>query len=572
MRSLGTLKRVDVVLRRVDAEYSDPLDLRPDSRLGVAGLVEVQRRGAVSVVNTLGSGILESPGLQRFLPELARELLGEQPLLDTPPLYWGGIDAELSHLLAKMPSLLIRSTVGGRTIVGPTLSESDRTELTARITAQPWQWAGQELPQFSSAPTDHRPDGLSAAQVGMRLFTVAQRNGYTPMVGGLGYALAAGADSFTLKSVAAKDIWIIPPARAAAEKMPVIPRMELHSGMEFISSPRVLSDMFWIGRYSERAEGMARLLIVTRERYHEYRHRPESPAAECVPVLLAALRTVSCAETEIAADGWTTVRSLTVDRQRPGSLAHSVERLGAAARAVRDQMSNDTWMVLGAVERVLAKQAKQSSDSRRGSDDTQLANAQQRTLAGMIALTGVTAESMVHDAGWTMMDIGKRIERGLTLTALLRTTLTTVRPDEAEETITESALVACESAVIYRRLNLGKVSVAAVTDLVLLDEDNPRSLIYQLDRLAADVRALPGASGSSRVQRLVERIRSRLRRQDPADLGEVDGNGRRAVLDELLEGVHLALNELSDVISATQLSLPGDMQPLWGPDQRRVLP
>ncbi|MDQ1320392.1 MAG: hypothetical protein QG655_1635, partial [Actinomycetota bacterium] len=233
---------------------------------------------------------------------------------------------------------------------------------------------------------------------------------------------------------------------------------------------------------------------------------------------------------------------------------------------------NDTWMVLGAVERVLAKQAKQSSGSRRGSDDSQLANAQQRTLAGMIALTGVTAESMVHDAGWTMMDIGKRIERGLTLTALLRTTLTTVRPGEAEETITESALVACESAVIYRRLNLGRVSVAAVTDLVLLDEDNPRSLIYQLDRLAADVRLLPGASGSSRIQRLVERIRARLRRQDPADLEEVDGKGRRAALDELLEGVQLALTELSDVISATQLSLPGDMQPLWGPDQRRVMP
>ncbi len=572
MRSLGTLKRVDVVLRRVDAEYADPLDLRPDSRLGVVGLVEAQRRGTVSVVNTLGSGILESPGLQRFLPELARELLGEQPLLDTPALYWGGIDSELSHLLARMESLLIKSAVGGRTIVGPTLSATERADLAARITAEPWQWVGQELPQFSSAPSDHRPGGLSAAGVGMRLFTVAQRNGYTPMVGGLGYVLAPGADSFTLKSVAAKDIWISPPTRATAEKVPVIPSMELPSGTKFISSPRVLSDMFWIGRYSERAEGTARLLIVTRERYHEYRNRPGVPAAECVPVLLDAVRTVSGTDSESPADGRMLLRSLTVDRHRPGSLAHSVERLGSAARAVRDQMSNDTWMVLGAVERVLAQQAKPQKASRRGGDDTQLANAQQRTLAGMVALTGVTAESMVHDAGWTMMDIGKRIERGLMLAALLRATLTTVRTDEAEQTITESALVACESAVIYRRLNLGRVSVAAVTDLVLLDEANPRSLIYQLERLAADVRALPGASGLSRLQRLIERIRARLRRLDPADLEEVDGNGRRAALDELLEGVHVALTELSDVITANQLSLPGDMQPLWGPDQRRVLP
>ena len=101
MRSLGTLKRVDVVLRRVDADYADPLDLRADSRLGVVGLVEVLRRGAVTVVNTLGSGILESPGLLRFLPELAERLLGETPLLETAPVYWGGINVERSHLLTQ---------------------------------------------------------------------------------------------------------------------------------------------------------------------------------------------------------------------------------------------------------------------------------------------------------------------------------------------------------------------------------------------------------------------------------------------------------------------------------------
>src|ERR1700744_1212314 len=121
MRSLGTLKRVDVVLRRVDADYADPLDLRADSRLGVVGLVEAQRRGTVTVVNTLGRGILESAGLLRFLPELAGFLLDEAPLLDTAPVYWGGIDNECSHLLANVSSLLIKSTVGGEVIVGPTL-------------------------------------------------------------------------------------------------------------------------------------------------------------------------------------------------------------------------------------------------------------------------------------------------------------------------------------------------------------------------------------------------------------------------------------------------------------------
>ena len=223
MRSLGTLKRVDVVLRRVDADYTDPLDLRADSRLGVVGLVEVLRRGAVTVVNTLGSGILESPGLLRFLPELAESLLGETPLLETAPVYWGGINVERSHLLSKLASLLIKPVIGGDTIVGPALTAKQREALAARIEATPWQWVGQELPQFSSAPTDFQPGGLSSASVGMRLFTVSQRGGYAPMIGGLGYLLAPGNAAYTMKTVAAKDIWVRTPTRVTAERIPISP-------------------------------------------------------------------------------------------------------------------------------------------------------------------------------------------------------------------------------------------------------------------------------------------------------------------------------------------------------------
>ena len=579
MRSLGTLKQVDVVLRRVDAEYADPLDLRPDSRLGVVGLVEAQRRGAVTVVNGLGSGILESPGLQRFLPQLAELLTGETALLDSPPMYWGGIDTERSHLLARLSSLLITSAVGTETIVGPTMSAGQCEELAARIAAAPWQWVGQELPQFSSAPTDHLPGGLASAGVGIRLFTVSQRSGYAPMVGGLGYVVSPGPGAGTLNKIAAKDIWVRPPSRGTTQHAVTIASVKLPSGTQFISSPRVLADQFWIGRYAERAEGLARLLIVTRERYHEFRNRPDVDGSDCLPVLLDAVGRVvaepAVSEGDPVTDAPRTLRSLTVDRTRPGSLAHSVEGLGLAARAVRDQMSSDTWMVLGAVERELVEQARAPGLDRIGrqiSDDTSLAGVQQQTLAAMLALSGMSAESMVRDAGWTMMDIGKRIERGLALTALLRATLATRRNPGAEQTITESVLVACESAMIYRRRNLGRVSVAAVAELLLFDEENPRSLIYQVDRLRSDLAALPGASGSSKAERLVAGMTTRLRRMDPADLEDVDHSGQRRELDELLTAMQNSLWELSDVITSTQLSLPGDIQPLWGPDQRRVLP
>lgn len=579
MRSLGTLKRVDVVLRRVDADYADPLDLRSDSQLGVAGLVEVQRRGAVSVVNTLGSGILESPGLLRFLPELAQELLGETPLLPTAAMYWGGIDAERSHLLTRLSSMLIKSTVGGQTIVGPALSSQQREALTARIQATPWQWVGQQLPEFSSAPTGYHPGGLAAASVGLRLFSVSQRGGYAPMVGGLGYVLAPGNDAYALSAVAAKDVWVLPPTRAKVEHAvtAVQPPAPRPSGTRAISSPRVLSDLFWLGRYGERAENTARLLIVTRERYHEYRYRQDDGGSECVPVLLGALGQITGTDTGVAAADADRIAgvpqalwSLTFDRGCAGSVAQSVERLNLAAQSVRDQMSNDTWMVLGGIERALTH--PEPANGAAAADDTTLASTHLLTLAGMLALSGVAAESMVRDVGWTMTDIGKRIERGLWLTALLRATLGRARSSSAEQTVIESVLVACESSVSYLRRNLGTVSVAAVAELVLFDAENPRSLVYQLKRLRANLKALPGGSGSSRAGRLVEEINTRLRRLDPADLDVVTAEGERAELTELLDTMHTGLRDLSGIITATQLALPGVMQPLWGPDRRRRLP
>src|SRR5581483_8519728 len=265
-----------------------------------------------------------------------------------------------------------------------------------------------------------------SAGVGMRLFTVAQRGGYAPMIGGLGYVLAAGPAAYTLKTVAAKDVWVRPTERALAEAVTLPapePPLKTAAGTLAVSSPRVLSDLFWMGRYGERAENMARLLVVARQRFYEFRYRQHSEESECVPVLMAALDRITgtaigsgdAAETIAIAPS--TLWSLTMDPDRPGSLVHSVDRLAHAARAVRDQLSNDTWVVLAGVERELAHQAEPPDSLAEA--DAMLASAQTQTLVGMLTLAGVAGESMVQDVGWTMMDIGKRIERGLHLTALL---------------------------------------------------------------------------------------------------------------------------------------------------------
>ncbi|WP_217440188.1 circularly permuted type 2 ATP-grasp protein [Nocardia barduliensis] len=709
MRSLGTLKRVDVVLRRVDAEFSDPLDLRPDSRLGVVGLVEVLRRGSVTVVNTLGSGLLENPALAGFLPGLARALLGEDLLLESAPSYWGGHDLERKHLLAQLGELVLRSAVDGATLFGPELSRAQRDELTARIGAHGWQWVGQEPAQFSVAPALRDHGGLAAAPVGMRLFSLAHRRGYTVMSGGLGQLRQRTTERAAIK-IAAKDVWVRAAPQAAAATSTEPPRAERERRtapiVAAISSPRVLNDLFWMGRYGERAEDTARLLIATHECYQEFRYRPWLEGAQALPILFAALgrttataapaegpagpqahafapqqsssdrgmaalsadaqvaqygddrahsaagaigpvdreqgavpvlsgadgsadetapprfsgptsaaaapaaepskaeasksggsdreqseyrsgvaraeaiagadagqpitggveviaeRPGSGAPTGASREGHDYLIALTIDRDLPGSLAFAIDRYGNAARAVRDQLSSDTWMILGAVDRALAGYPGAVDDY-----EAELSDVHSRTLAGLLALSGIDGESLVRDTGWYVRDIGKRIERGLALTALLSAALTQQYPEETERQVTDWVLRATESSVSYRRRHRDSVRIANVAELLLFDTANPRSLAYQLDRLHADFHALPGSSGSSRPQRLLADARRMLRRLDPDDLEFTDAEDRRTELADLLEGVHLRLRKVAESFETTTLSLPVGMQPLWGSAQ-----
>ncbi|MFD6271838.1 circularly permuted type 2 ATP-grasp protein [Nocardia asteroides] len=663
MRSLGSLERVDVVLRRVDAEFSDPLDLRPDSRLGVVGLVEVLRRGAVTVVNTLGSGLLESPALSAFLPRIARSVLGEDLLLDGTPAYWGGDDTERAHLVTHLGDLVIRSAVDGSTIFGPSLAAAERDELAARIETERWKWVGQEPAEFSVAPAVEGEAGLAPAPVGMRLFSLARRGGYTAMSGGLGQQRMRLEPTRSVIKVAAKDVWVrAAPAPAVATEVPHEERLRRAIPVvDAISSPRVLNDQFWMGRYSERAEAMVRLLAATHDVYQDYRYRPWLEGADALPILMRALsvttgtnapesvlatvassggalvqvqssdggaaapesavpdansedtaaweragtsalaralrttgsaadrapesadddgarprdgqkksaarpkvtgKPVSAEPRVVAgasAEGFQYLATLTGDRYLPGSLSYAVDHYGSAARAVRDQLSADTWMILGAVDRALAEFRSASTEQ-----ETALSSVHSLTLAALLSLSGIGAESLVRDTGWYVMDIGKRIERGLALTSLLKATLSQASPPEVERVVTDTILVAAESAVIYRRRHRGSAHVAALAGLLLFDPGNPRSLIYQLDRLEADFQALPGGAGASRSQRLLADAQRMLRRVDPADLENTDADGVRTELVELLEGVHLRLRKLSESFEATKLAVPVSIQPLWG--------
>ena len=578
LRALGKLEPVDVILRRVDSTWSDALELRAGSRLGVTGLVTAVRQGNVSVVNNLGSGVLENPALLPFLPELCQRLLGEPLRLPSVDTWWCGDEASLSHVLSSLDSLVIRpiSRNAGRSVLGSALTSRQREDLVARLKAAPHRYVGQEVLRLSSAPTSER-DRLVRRTVVLRSFAVQHGTSYTAMPGGLAGVSEGVRDSEDVLVTSpdggvAKDVWVI-----SADPLPVTAvRQPLGAGSapagsaapaagsSFAASsftamvPRVLNDLHWFGRYAERAEDLLRLVLATRTVAIET-DLDRSPG-RVLDVVLQAVTHVSTTYPGFLAEDVTVateLRSILLDRRRLGSAAQSLASLSLAAQGVRDQLSADVWMVIAEIERALAALSAAPRDQ-----GLQLAETSERVLSGLLALAGIVSENMVRDPGWYLLDTGRGLERALQLVSLLRVTLVQVRAPETDRMVVEAVLTAAESIVTFRRRYRGRAGADAAVELLVVDETNPRSVAYQLQRIAHDLQAVPNAAATSRPLRIVEDLTGRLRRADLAVLVDAE-HGERAALGDLLAGVQTQLNALGRAINELYLQLPPSPQPLW---------
>ncbi|MGF1668459.1 MAG: circularly permuted type 2 ATP-grasp protein [Acidimicrobiia bacterium] len=569
LRTVGEPVRVDVILRRVDAWFCDPLELRPDSTLGVAGLVEACRTGAVTVVNTLGSGILENAGLAALLPGLCRRLLGEELLLPAVESWWCGDDAALSQVVGRLDQLVMRPVsraLGGTSIDGSELTADQRSDLAARISAAPWQWVAQErmLPATAPVLTD---TGFEPRAAVVRTFAVAREQSYAAMTGGL-TRVAASADSSMVTNTAgavAKDTWVL------ASEPETLTGFWVGAGPRPVPvvalSARAAENLFWMGRYAERAEWTVRLLRIAAGRRNEFEHAPPGPGREALRALLRAVTRATATYpgfTGHDADAMLDhpgdeLFSLMVDARRPGSVAHSVEHLLGAIDAVRDQLSMDTWLVVGALTRELEAVREPSADR-----DESLNTGLSRMMQGLLALSGLASESMVRDQAWHFMDLGRRIERGLQIATVLVASLSESHDAPTESLILESTLTAGESIITYRRRYRSRAQVATALDLLLSDPGNPRSLRYQLDRMAEDL-VLLKPSGETSTPVLVLEAAAMLAAADTVALGAVDASGIRVGLSSFVAS-------MTDVLRRTAVAVGGDNFARMAPQQSILTP
>lgn len=566
MRSLGRLEPVDVVLRRVDAWFCDPLELRPDSRLGVPGLVEAARLGTVSVVNPLGSGLLENPGLLAYLPAAGKLLLGREPALAGIPTFWLGDEAARRRVLADLDRYVLKPIgrdVGRTSLFGWELSAREQDELRRRVAADPGGWCGQEPLEMSTAPvvTAH---GLEPRHLVLRTFAVAQGDGYRLMSGGLARVAGRAGSRFVSSSdgALAKDVWVLSPEAAAdgsgglggvADTLTVM-APAVQPGL----APRVAEDLFWLGRYAERAEDTARLLRVVADLAEDNGRRPGTPGGRALAVLLDTTARVTD-----TGPGLSPLR-LTVDPELPGTVGFAVRRTIGVAQAVREQLSLDTWVVLGSLERVLDELADRADAALPG-DEPALQPTLARVLEGLLALAGLGAESMVRDTGWYFMDLGRRLERSLHVLALLRGALVEPREGPVDAVVLESVLTVGESVITFRRRHpVGPARVAPLLDLLLLDRSNPRALAHQLDRAEHDLARLPDPARNVGLDRALRAAGARLREADLAGLARVDG-GRRAELADLLDALTEELSALALAVEATHFVHAAPLRPLPAP-------
>jgi len=566
LKSLEGLHQVDVILRRVDDAYCDPLELREDSRLGVTGLLQSARLGHVAIANPIGSCVLENPGLLAFLPGIAKHFFGEDLKLPSVATWWCGQENERRFVLENLEKLVIKTihrTRGYRSIFGAQLTQSEQAELRERILHKPYLYTGQEMVSFSTAPS--LVDGqVEPRHAILRSFLVAGEDDYIAMPGGL-TRIASGEGELVVSNRAgglSKDAWVL--SNEPVEYVSLWRQPKQDQVLQFRTEPlpsRAADNLFWAGRYVERAEGTARLLRAIYLLRRELRDANGGMTISYLHNLLRALTHVTGTypgfvdedAEKLLENPRPELRSLLQDASRVGSLTSTLQAFGQVAMTVRDHWPTEIWRIIDAIRQDWA-----DDEETPGPGNYRTQDRLDHLIMQLVAFSGLTAESMARESGWLLLDIGRRLERALGLISLLRATLVPGMDDATKRQLMETVLVICDSLNTYRRRYHSYMHLPTVLELILMDRHHPRSLAYQLNCLQQHVAELPRTQVSHRLgddERAVLEAFTALRLADAVELSRIgESDGYCKGLEELLSAQTESLWQLSEVITGTYFS------------------
>ncbi len=548
LKTLGGLLPVDMILRRQDDAFCDPLELREDSRLGVPGLVHAVRAGNVAVANALGSGVAETPALSAFLPGLCRHLLYEKLKMPSVATWWCGQEEPLEFVAEHLDGLVIKTTApafGEHPVFGSRLDAKQKTELMKKIRRAPHRYVAQEQVALSTAPV-WAEDGLHPRHTVVRVYAVPCGDGYKVMPGGL-TRVTSSLDTLVVsvqRGGGSKDTWVISDGqphefsllRHSAQPLDV-------SRATFDLPSRMADNLYWLGRYMERVESavrLARCLVpkLTQEGFSE-----DSDGINAVAEVLRHGRYVRDGGENLERD----LVSMIFDSDKQYSIGWIVHEVRRVAWLLRERISTDAWRVLNRLD--------QDFSARRPSEPLQLLGASEvldQAILTLASFSGLVMESMTRGQGWHFLNIGRRMERATQMVDLMRYGLGT-KPT-ANNARLATLLEIADSSITYRSRYLTTMQTDLVLDLLLVDESSPRSLAFQLKRLDEYITRLPQAKNAAlrtAESKFILSMVSSIRLVEINDLIQLKEDGTWGSLEAFLDKLAADLRGLSSALTSS---------------------
>jgi len=495
VRTIAGLKRADALWRRIDADYLDPLELNPVSRLGVPGVLEALRNGSLVMANMPGSGLVESGALSPYLPGLARAVLGQDLILESPRAWWCGDPAGLAHVRANLDALTLRPAAtpqrgaGRDAILGPAALAAEREDVVRALDDRPFDYVGQEPSPLSTTPSWERgPDGLRLVPrpFALRVFAARTASGWQVMPGGFcRIAERPGLDPTEMRlGIRSADVWVLSdqPVTTPTLLAQRIARPRRIAGQ---LPSRAADELFWFGRYTERTEAVIRLVLAHLRNTGaalatDVAGEPSQATSARIRGLLEEWGAVHDADLPTAA----LAQEALVGRERHGSARAHVTAARRNAAALRPRLSGEAWRVLADLTDLL------SLDETRAFAESQLLGRAERALSHVSALAGLTHENMNRGPGWHFVELGRRLERGINTC----TFAVAFAGDGAGAEDLGTMLALCDAQIAYGARYLQGAALAPVRDMVLLDPHNPRSVAFQVEAITRHLEALPALS------------------------------------------------------------------------------
>jgi uncharacterized circularly permuted ATP-grasp superfamily protein/uncharacterized alpha-E superfamily protein len=564
LKTLEGLKEIDLIVRCVDGRQIDPLELDPGGFMGPAGLLRVNREMPRLVVNAVGSAVAQNRGLGPYLPALAKHLLGEDLLLSDAPRWWLGDPAARRHVLENLDDLVIRTAQEGTGRPGQAalgqapreISAAERERLKAEIALHGARLVAEEKIGFSTSPA-FEGDSLVSRPFAMRIFVAHTGNAFEAMPGGLAMTVdPARAVALSAPDGHTRDVWVLSDAQQAPHVSLWRPKLEMArvERSQRVVQSRVADDLYWLGRYSERADWTMRLLRGALRRIGEDSGAVGGLDAvrRCLDMRLTDPETADAGVHAHSANGDIEGRCLDlVSRARsPRTLARTLEGLYQVSYLVRDRLSHEAWQTLS---RFRPGEAWMRALNKAG--PAALLDLLDEGLAALSSFNGLTHENMTRNYGWSFLDMGRRLERAYNLSEAILT-LFIPPPDPEEETSSLLLLLElADSFITYRSRYRLDPMLALVLDLLLLDEANPRALAYQLAAISKHLEMLPDARQGVSLAEDRRLILSLLTSVRLADVMAIADEEDRATLERLMREELQILPELSNAVARHYFSL-----------------